>query len=140
MDKILLKDPDIYPTDEVIEENLGNVYPVYNELLTDITGDNFSLTPEWRYYNDGKAWLCKVVKKKKTIMWISVWNNHIKVSFYFAERYVPGIAGLPISDDIKERVLKEKTVGRIVPLILSIDKKEQLTDLLTIADYKLKLK
>ena len=32
----------------------------------DSNGDN--KVDQWRYYKDGKAWLCKVQKKKKTIV------------------------------------------------------------------------
>ncbi|PKP08994.1 MAG: hypothetical protein CVU09_13085 [Bacteroidetes bacterium HGW-Bacteroidetes-4] len=37
---------------------------------------------QWRYYNDGKAWLCKVSYKKKTVFWLSVWEAYFKVAFY----------------------------------------------------------
>ena len=33
-----------------------------------ITNNEYALTLEWRYYNDGKAWLGKVVHKKKIIL------------------------------------------------------------------------
>lgn len=38
--------------------------------------------PEWRYYKDGKSWLCKITQKNKTIVWISLWEpflNHVSI-------------------------------------------------------------
>lgn len=50
--------------------------------------------------SDGKAWLCKVVFKKKTGFWLSVWDGFFKAGFYFVERHCPGIHELEIDDSI----------------------------------------
>lgn len=67
--QILLQNPEIHPSDKVLEESLGKpVYSIYKEFRQIITNDEYSLSMEWRYYNDGKAWLNKITYKKKTIL------------------------------------------------------------------------
>lgn len=46
-------------------------------LLRDpeVTKPPFQLSPEWRYYNDGKSWLCKMLSKKKNLFWLSIWEG-----------------------------------------------------------------
>ncbi|MCU4166572.1 DUF3788 family protein [Carboxylicivirga caseinilyticus] len=88
---ILLRDKDIEPTDAVLENALGKErFSIYQKLIKIFTNE-YSLEPQWRYYKDGNAWLCKIVYKKKTILWLSVWENYIKTGFYFTEKTRLGV-------------------------------------------------
>ncbi len=140
MDKPLLNDPAVPPSPKVLQNVLGASYHVYEKTLTVITGEPYGLVPEWRYYNDGQAWLCKVAFKKKTIFWLSVWDGFFKAGFYFVERHCPGIHDLEIDGSIKEELKKNKPFGTLFPVALSIKKPEQIPDLLKIVEYKKKLK
>lgn len=140
METPLLKDQQIFPVKEVLEGTLGNSYPVYEELMYLITNTKYGLVPEWNYYKDGKAWLCKVCYKTKTVFWLSVWDGFFKTGFYFTEKTGPGIAGLDIDENLKESFISSKPIGKLIPLALSMRKKEQLKDLLTIIEYKKSLK
>jgi len=140
MDKPLLNNPEIPPSDELLKKILGGTFRVYEEMLKTITAGEYGLTPEWRYYNDGKAWLCKMVFKKKTVFWLSVWNGYFKAGFYILERHCTGIGELDIDPGIKEALSKEKPFGTLYPVTLEMRKKEQIKDLLTLIDYKKKLK
>lgn len=136
----LLRDAGIFPDDKVLENALGKeVFPVYQELMTMVKNE-FGLLPEWRFYKDGNAWLCKNVGGKKTIFWLSVWQRYIKTSFYFTEKTRGGILELDIDPGIKEAFNHTKTIGRLIPLILDISRTEQLDDFRKIAGYKIKQK
>jgi hypothetical protein len=137
---MLLREAEIKPTEKVLENSLGkDVLIVYRELLKIVTNE-FDLEHEWRFYKDGKAWLCKVVHKKKTIFWLSIWEKFIKTSFYFTEKTRSGIFDLPISGEIKEKFDNVESVGKLVPLIFDIEQKEQLNDFREIVKYKKSLK
>jgi ligand-binding sensor domain-containing protein len=60
----LLKDPAIFPGDTILKKVLGKGYDPFIELL-ELYRQN-GIAWEWRYYNDGKMWLCKITKKTKT--------------------------------------------------------------------------
>jgi hypothetical protein len=140
MERPLLNDKDTPVSDELLKKALGKSYPAYSKMLEIITGDEFGLVPVWRYYNDGKAWLCKVVYKKKTVFWLSVWDSYFKTAFYFVERHLGGVYDLVIDESIKEELRKAKTFGTLHPVVLLIRKPEQLKDLLALARYKISLK
>jgi hypothetical protein len=135
-----LRDAAIYPTDEVLMDVLGDAFKVYSLFIKTITIDPLSLSVEWRYYNDGKAWLAKVQFKKKTILWLSVWDVFFKITFYFTEKHIEAIAGLNISEAIKVEFCKAKPVGRLIPLILEVRIMDQMDDLLTLVRFKKSLK
>ena len=136
----LLRESEIFPSKEVLKDVLGTVYDVLEALETRVTQNDFALTFDWRYYNDGKSWLCKVCHKKKTIFWLSVWEGCFKTTFFFLERHLESIAALDISEQIKEDFCRTKSVGKLLPMILNINKPEQLTDLLKIIEFKKNLK
>ena len=139
-ENLLLRDKEIEPTDEVLENALGNeLYIIYQEIIKIFT-EEFSLEPHWRFYNDGKAWFCKVVYKKKTILWLSVWDNVIKTIFYFTEKTGTGIIELAIDNKIKEEFDTAKPIGKLIPLVIDINQQKQIKDLKEVVKYKKGLK
>jgi len=140
-ENLLLRDSGIHPTNEVLENALGkDIFLVYEELIEIITNAEFELKPEWNFYKDGNAWLCKVTYKKKTVFWLSIWEQYIKTGFYFTENTRSGIFSLQINEKIMQDFEETKTVGKLFPLILNIDTKSQLEDLKEIIKYKKSLK
>ena len=137
METQLLRKPEIFPSKEVLKDILGEVYDVLDELETTLTQDEFALSFNWHYYNDGKSWLCKVSHKKKTVFWLSVWDGFFKTSFFFLERHLEGIAALQIDDNAYKM---EKEWGKMIPMIFNIKDKKQLQDLLKVIDFKKKAK
>ena len=140
MEVQLLREQEIYPSEEVLKSALGQIYDLLAELEKQVTQGEFSLTFDWNYYNDGKSWLCKVCHKKKTVFWLSVWEGFFQTGFFFLERHLEGIAELDISEQIKEDFCKMKPIGKLLPLIVKINKQEQLVDLLKIVKFKKKAK
>ena len=135
-----LKEPSVSPTRKALENALGRTLVVYEELMNTITAKKYDLVPAWRYYNDGKAWLCKVQYKKKTVFWLSVWDKYFKMTFYFTERNCKPIYELEIDESIKKNFAGNKPIGRFLPLSLNIAKKNQLQDAFKIIGYKKSLK
>ena len=141
MEKQLLKDPDILPSKDVLKNVLGsNVYEIYESYIATVSGADYGLAHEWNYYNDGKSWLCKIIHKKKTVHWLSAWEGCFKIAFYFTEKHLERIAALDISEKIKEDFCKTKPVGRLLPMLFTINQKEQLDDLLKVVTFKKSLK
>ena len=140
METPLLRDPLHLPTDEYIQQHLGISFQAFSEMMKTITNNKNGLTPEWNYYKDGKAWLCKVVYKKKTVFWLSVWEAFFKATFYFTEKNCEGVYSLSIDESVKEAFMSAKHVGKFMPLTLIISKPDQIDNLLKIIDYKKNLK
>jgi hypothetical protein len=137
---ILLRDQEIFPAKEVLKKSLGDSYSVFEELIEIIAGAEYGLVPGWNYYKDGKAWLCKVCYKKKTIFWLSVWDRFFKTTFYFTEKNCSGIADLDIEENLKESFRSSKSFGKFMPLTINLNRKEQIKEVLKIIEYKMSLK
>ncbi|MBA4411334.1 MAG: DUF3788 family protein [Bacteroidota bacterium] len=61
MEPIVLTDPNVQPTDELIFSIIGE-NSVYWDKIIDYLYDNYSdITEECRFYNDGKSWLYRAL-------------------------------------------------------------------------------
>ncbi|HBZ26545.1 MAG TPA: hypothetical protein DEO54_09985 [Rikenellaceae bacterium] len=136
-EQLLLRDENIFPDEDVLKTVLGDLYPVYREFIEIVTGEEYSLETQWNYYKDGKSWLCKVSKKKKTILWLSVWSGYFKTGFYFTEKSMEAILALEIEKDLKETFLSTKPIGKLKPLVIDISSREQLKDALAVVGCKI---
>jgi len=135
-----LREEERYPDEEVLGEALGEAFPAFTEFMTTIRAPEHGLFPEWKYYKDGKAWLCKAAYKKKTVAWISAWDGFFKVSFFFTARSGAGIAELAIGDALRQDFVRGPAVGKLKPLVVAVRDTDPLADLLTLIEYKKRAK
>ena len=136
----LLKDQQQFPDEVTLQKVLGTSFEAFEELMKIITEPQFQLIAEWNYYNDGKSWLCKVQYKKKTVFWLSAWDQFFKTTFYFTLKNCSGIIELDIDEKIKNDFGNSTSIGKLMPLTMEIHNKQQIKDLIKIIGYKKSLK
>ncbi len=115
---IELKDETVCPDTDVLKEVLGESYSAYVDLLH--LYEVNQMEPIWRYYHDGKAWLCKVQKKKKTIVWMSAWKGYMQAVIYMPEKYLDQVYALDISETLKEKFKQSRSMGKSRACIFEI--------------------
>lgn len=145
--QMLLRDPNIEPTDSLIADCLGATNDVYKNFLEKLKEYNISLM-EWRFYNDGKAWLTKGeykwttvrgTNKTKPIFWVSIWNGFFKISFNFSEKTKDELLRLPISDNTKGYINNIKPNGnkmKFISVIFNVDNDKQFNDILLLSQFR----
>lgn len=143
----LLRDFNIKPTDEIIADGLGATNNVYNKFIDELKCKDISLM-DWRYYNDGKAWLTKGeykwttargTNKVKPLFWLSIWEGFFKVAFFFSEKIRAEILALPISNEAKEIIKNTEPMGktmRFLPITFEISDNKQLQDVYILAQFR----
>jgi hypothetical protein len=137
MEKPVLSDMNTYPSEEIILGFLGKSKACWKEF-GDVLNTSFpNLELCWRFYRDGNNWLCKVVNKKKTVFWLSVYDGYFKTAFYFTEKTGSNIRKLDIDKEIIESYLKAKSFGKLKPLRIDIKSKKAVKDLKKVIEYKL---
>ncbi len=105
MEKPCLNDKNEYPSDKVLSRALGKAKDAWDSFMDFLDESYPTFSSQWRYYNDGKSWLYKVTKKKKTVCWVSVYPGMFSTTFYFPER---------AEDLIKKSKLGKKYVDQFV--------------------------
>ena len=135
---IELTDENTCPDEIVLKKVLGKSYNSYLDLIKLFI--NNGMVCEWKYYKDGKAWLCKVQIKKRTIVWMSAWKGYMQATIYFPERHIEDIYQLHIRDETKARIKKTKNVGKSKPCIFEIRNKEIIKDFNEVMQFKIATK
>ena len=138
METLLLTDPMVTPDEIVLEKILGKKYKLFQDFVGKINGQKLVL--EWNYYNDQKAWLCKVLNKKKNICWLSIWDTGFKLTFYFTKETIEGVYKLEIEDEIKKTAKEMKPLGKLCPIVILVKNKQIMGDGIKIIQYKMQLK
>jgi hypothetical protein len=129
-----LTDEKVFPDDTVLERVLGDSFKAYKSLLS--LFDHNNLHYEWRYYRDGKAWLCKVQKKTKTLVWMSAWKGYMMATIYIPEKHVGSLLDLPLSLETKNSIRAAKNVGKSKPCMFEIRDETIFKDFESIMHYK----
>ncbi|MBN2590554.1 MAG: DUF3788 family protein [Sedimentisphaerales bacterium] len=140
MDKPCLNDKDEFPDDEVLSRYLGKTKTVWDSFMEFLNESYPSFTGEWRYYNDGKSWLYKLTKKKKTISWISVWDNMFKTTFYFPDKAEDLIVNSKLKKEYKDKFVNGKKYGKIRGITVEIKKPADLATTKKLIEIKEQLK
>lgn len=140
MEPIVLTDPNIQPTDELIFSIIGE-NSVYWEKLVDYLYDNhFDITEEWRFYNDGKSWLYKAVRKKQTLYWIGIIKDTFRLTFWFGEKAQSLIEGSTLPDKVKEEFRNAKRYGQLRAISVEVRSEDDYNNVVTLVELKAKMK
>ena len=103
MEQPVLGDPDVYPTDAVLASHLGRAKAAFDALFDRNHSEHPDFEESWKYYNDGKSWLLKVSKKKKTLFWLSVGEGFFRATFYLGSKAEDAVLGSSLPDELKEQ-------------------------------------
>jgi len=130
-----LRDEDKYPDNQVLEEVLGPSFEAYQNMLNLFDANNMEYT--WRYYKDGKAWLCKVQKKRRTIVWMSAWKGYMQATIYIPGKYLEDLSRLDLSEGRKAKIRQTKNVGKSKPCIFKVRDSEVCDDFNKVMQFKI---
>ncbi|MDH6364388.1 hypothetical protein M2139_001307 [Enterococcus sp. PF1-24] len=136
MEKPILNDATVFPSAENLQQQLSPAnYLLYQQLIAAIQQLDFC--EEWHYYKDGKAWLAKILAKKKNLGWISIWGTGVKVSIYFGWKIWPKLMESPLFARVEaypEITIQENS--KLVALILPIQEAEHIELISELLSFK----
>jgi hypothetical protein len=135
----LLRDESIEPSDDTLAELLAEIYPTYAHFISSITDEPLCLDPQWKYYKDGKSWLCRIMYKKKTISWMSVWEGYFKVTTYLSKKNLQEIDRLQIDSKLIAEFSETGLTRKYPYFMVNISSADQLSDVVTIMAFKKKI-
>ena len=140
MEKPVLTDKNEFPTQDIIFSHIKETKPLWQAVFDYIHKNHPDFSEEWRYYNDGKSWLLKVVRKSKTVFWTSVIKDAFRITFYFTDKAEQAIMDSSISDELKEQFKNGKKYNKIRGLTITFRDDNDVEYAKTIIDLKLAMK
>ena len=136
MEKPCLYDKNEYPSNEVLSHYLGEVKNTWDSFVNFINVSYPNFSGEWRYYNDGKNWLYKLTKKKKTICWISIYHEKFKTTFYFPDKAEDLITKSELGKEYIDQFIYGKRYGKIRGITVEIKKQPDLNSTKILIEIK----
>ncbi len=116
MDRPALNDADVFPDTTVLSRTLGPAKAAWDAFMDMLQENDPPIAAEWRYYNDGKSWLCKVVQRKATLCWVAVWDKYFSVAAYLNARAEPLVRASSLHPAVKDSFLQSDKKLRAITI------------------------
>jgi hypothetical protein len=136
----ILTDPSVAPTDELISSIVGESMILWNNVLNNSSGLYKDASGSWNYYRDGKQWLFKFVRKKKTLFWAGIYENKFRITFYFGNKVESLVLSSELPADIKDSFRNAKHFGTIRPITIALQELADCENVYKLIDLKNKIK
>lgn len=145
--KQCLLNPEVAVTRTLISHCLKDADKVYEQFLDKLLTYGVSLM-DWRYYNDGKAYLSKGEyhwttsrgnEKAKPLFWLSIWEGFFKVSFYFPTKIQEELLTLKLQEETKSLIRNAPVNGKtktFISVVFDVKTMAQLDDIYAVMQFK----
>lgn len=140
MDPIVLTDPNVQPTEELIFSIIGENSVYWEQLIEYLYENHFDITEEWRFYNDGKSWLYRTLRKKKTLYWAGIIKDTFRISFWFGDKAEPVIETSTLPENMKEQFRNAKRYAHSRAVSIEVRSPEDFENVVKLLELKVKLK
>jgi hypothetical protein len=140
LEAIVLTDPAVIPNEESVFARIGDKSLLWKEMHEYLYAHHLDISEEWKYYNDGKCWMLRYNKKKKTLCWIGVLETTFRVGFWFGNKATPFIEKSNLPEDIKVAysVAKQYKIGRGLSVV--VNQYSDVENVIRLIELKLKIK
>ena len=140
IEKAVLSDPLLFPDETVLRSHIGEKLEWWNDLMDHTIQAYQAITPVWRYYNDGKQWLFRLLHKKDTIFWCSLVADTFRITFYFTDKFEPAIVQSQLPEEVKTGFLSSQRYGKLRAITIRIEKPGDLEVVKLLIPIKLMIK
>jgi len=145
----IFEDKSVVPDDDLVASALAGSYPLWVDLQKFVKDNYPNVAAEWKFYGKSSGWVCKLLSKKKNLLFFIPKDGCFRLRFGISEKVAPSIESADIPDIIKEavRIATPYTEGRSVDLdfyandvkVMAYVKDRQLVDVGSIAGEQLEL-
>lgn len=141
MEKLVLTDPNVVPDEELVFSIIGENSVFWKRIMNylyDMDEKN-EISEVWKYYNDGKSWLFRTLKKKKTIFWLGILKDTFRVSFLFSDQAEKLIRNSDLPQLLKDdfQFAKKSRMGR--GITITLNSPFDSDNIIKLIDIKLKI-
>lgn len=140
MEALLLKDPLVIPNDDLVFSIIGDRSILWRSIISYLHENHSDISEVWKFYNDGKCWLFRTLKKKKTIFWVGISDGTFRVSFYLGGKAEPLIAKSDLPEKIKNEFINDQNNSMFHSISIKMANSEDAENVMKLIEIKLKLK
>ncbi len=136
--KPVLKDKEIHPTHEVLEQALGASFRAWSELESFLAGEGTG--PDWNFYRDGNAWLAKMPYGRKNLGWLIVYDGFFTVTCHFLPRHAESIRESDLTERLKVQFAHPNSPRKLMPVSITVSSGSLPEEVRTLIRFKKSIK
>ena len=100
MNKPILLDKFVKPTDAVLKKTLGGTFDLFRRFR-----DSLSAYPlEWKFYNKKSGWTLKVAGKKRAVCWVTPFDGCFMVGMVFPDSEKEAILASRVKKSVRDEL------------------------------------
>ena len=138
MEQNILNDKAVEPNDEIVFSIIGEKENLWKQTLSYLYDNNKDISEVWKYYNDGKSWLFRTLKKKKTIFWIRILEDTFRIAFWFGDKLEPIILQSDLPDSLKLEYKNAKRFNKSRCIFIDVQNSGDFQNVKKLIDLKMK--
>jgi len=136
METLVLSDKSVVPSETLVFSILGDKSALWQKLMRLMHEKYPDAVEQWNYYNDGKSWLFRILRKKKTMFWIGVLKDTFRITFYFGDKAELPIEKSVLPASMKHDFFTSKRYGKFRGLSILVAGEADIDHAITLAEIK----
>jgi len=124
------------PTDGALSEALGPTKSIWDKLIESLDSRGVS-EREWKCYSVKQGWSLRLLRKKRTIVWMAPCDDRFRVAFILGDRAVLAAHGCGLPKKILRMLDSAEKYPEGTGLRLEIRSARDLPAVMKLADVKM---
>lgn len=135
--KYVFLDKTSEPTEDQLEEVLGDTYKYWCEIQDGIKSKYGETTPEWKFYMKKTGWTRKTMLKKRNLFFFQPYEKYFSLTFIFGDKAVAEIEKSNISQKLVEELLSAKKYAEGRGILVPVTKNSDIKDIRKLIEIKI---
>ena len=131
-----LDDKSAIPNDEMVAAVLGDTSAIWAELQSYVKEEFPNITGEWKHYGKRAGWTCKLISKKRNLLFFVPQNGCFRVRIVLGEKAVACAETADLPDEIKTAIEAATPYAEGRSIDIDITRCEQLEPVKTLLKIK----
>jgi hypothetical protein len=122
----IFDDKTITPNNEMIASALGGSYSLWEELKNHICEEYPAITEEWKFYGKAAGWSCKVISKKRNLLFFIPLQDAFRLRIVLGEKAAASEEGANLPNEIKQSLREATPYAEGRSIDIDVNKQNQL--------------
>ncbi len=137
MDISIFADKAVEPTPTDLQEQLGSLYPLWEQIAESVRKKYPNPKEEWNYPGKKYGWNFRLKDKKRAIIYLLPHKGYFKVAFVFGQKATDQIMASDIAKVIKSDLANAKKYVEGRSIAIEVKNHEPIEDIDQLIDIKL---
>jgi hypothetical protein len=103
------EDKTLIPNNDMIASALGGAYSLWEELKNHMYEEYPAITEEWKFYGKAAGWSCKIVSKKRNLLFFVPLKDDFRLRIVLGEKATAVAESAKLPSEMKQSI-REATV------------------------------